>query len=86
MTWRIEFRPSARAELLAFDRPVQDRVLRSLDRLAIDPRSAPNVKALKGANRYRLRGGIWRMIYTLHDDVMVVLVLRIAHRREAYRP
>lgn len=86
MTWRIEFRPSARAELLACDRPVQDRILRSLDRLATDPRLAPNVKALTGANRFRLRVGDWRVIYTLRDDVLVVLVLRIAHRREAYRP
>ena len=85
MTWRIDFRASARAELLALERPVQTRILRSLDRLAADPRGAPNVKALKGSDRYRLRVGDWRVIYTLHDDVLLILVLRIGHRREAYR-
>ena len=85
LTWRIEFLPSARAELLALDRPVQARILRSLHRLAAAPRSAANVKALKGNARYRLRVGDWRVIYTLLDDVLVVLVVRIAHRREAYR-
>jgi len=85
VTWRIEFLPSARAELLALDRPVQARILRSLHRLAAAPRSAANVKALRGDARYRLRVGDWRVIYILLDDVLVVLVVRIAHRREAYR-
>jgi len=66
--------------LLALDRPVQARILRSLHRLAAAPRSAANVKALKGNARYRLRVGDWRVIYTLLDDVLVVLVVRIAHR------
>jgi mRNA interferase RelE/StbE len=74
----------ARVELLAHDRTVQARVLRSLERLASDPRTAANVKAM-GHGRYRLRVGNWRVIYTLHDDALVVLVLRVAHRREAYR-
>jgi mRNA interferase RelE/StbE len=85
VTWQIEFLPSARAELLALDRPVQARILRSLHRLAAAPRSAANVKALKGHARYRLRVGDWRVIYALREDMPVVLVLRIAHRREAYR-
>jgi mRNA interferase RelE/StbE len=85
VTWRIEFQASARAELLALDRPVQERVLRSLHRLAADPRAAAGVKAMKGSDRYRLRVGDWRVIYALHDDVLTVLVVRIAHRREVYR-
>ncbi len=40
---------------------------------------------MSGGNRYRLRVGDWRVIYTLHDDVLLVLVVRVAHRREAYR-
>jgi mRNA interferase RelE/StbE len=85
VTWRVEFRSSARAELLALDRTVQARVLRSLAKLADDPRSATTVKAMKGSDRYRLRVGDWRVIYTLHDDILLVLVVRVAHWREAYR-
>lgn len=85
MTWRVEFRPAARAELLKLDRPVQARVLRSLHRLAADPRSASNVKALTGGDEYRLRVGDWRVVFTLHDDVLTVLVVRIAHRGDVYR-
>jgi mRNA interferase RelE/StbE len=85
VTWQIEFLPSARAELLALDSPVQARILRSLYRLAATPRSAANVRALRGDVRFRLRVGDWRVIYKLLDDVLVVLVLRVAHRREVYR-
>jgi mRNA interferase RelE/StbE len=45
----------------------------------------PNVKALQGQPGYRLRVGDWRVIYTLQDEVLTVLIIRIAHRREAYR-
>jgi mRNA interferase RelE/StbE len=40
---------------------------------------------VKGDVTYRLRVGDWRVIYALQDEVMVVLVVRVAHRREAYR-
>jgi mRNA interferase RelE/StbE len=43
------------------------------------------VKALKRHDRYRLRVGDWRVIYTLQQDALVVLVVRIGHRREVYR-
>jgi mRNA interferase RelE/StbE len=43
------------------------------------------VTALKGGDTYRLRVGDWRVIYTLHGDVMMVLVVRVGHRREVYR-
>lgn len=84
MNWQVEFQADARAELLALDRSVQTRVLRGLDKLARNPRSAANVKAI-GGNEYRLRVGDWRIIYTLHDNVMTILVVRIGHRREVYR-
>jgi mRNA interferase RelE/StbE len=49
------------------------------------PVAARNVKALQGQPSYRLRVGDWRVIYTLRDEVLTVMVVRIAHRREAYR-
>jgi mRNA interferase RelE/StbE len=43
------------------------------------------VKALKGSDEYRLRVGDWRVVYALLDEVLTVLVLRIANRRDVYR-
>jgi mRNA-degrading endonuclease RelE of RelBE toxin-antitoxin system len=55
VNWRVEFRPSARAELLALDRTVQARIVRGVAKLSADPRTASGVKALKGSDHYRLR-------------------------------
>jgi mRNA interferase RelE/StbE len=83
--WQIAFEPGARRELRSLDRPIQERILKSLAGLAANPHTAPNVKALQGRPGYRIRVGDWRVIYTLQDEVLTVLVIRIAHRREAYR-
>ncbi len=85
MPWEVDFEPSARRAFRGLDRSVQQRILKSLAGLAADPRAAQNVKTLQGQPGYRLRVGDWRVIYTLKDDVLTVLVIRIAHRREAYR-
>ncbi len=79
MTWRAEFDDPARADPRAPDRPVQARIVRTLEKLAA------NVKALRGGDRYRLLVGDWRVIYSLHDDVLLVLVPRVGHRREVHR-
>lgn len=70
---------------MAPDRTVQRRIARALVRLAAEPLRLPNVTRLAGADEYRLHVGDWRVVYTLCDDVLTVLVIRIAHRREVYR-
>ena len=84
MTWRLALRPSAQRELDGLDPPARGRIQRALLRLATNPRRTPNVKAMTDGN-YRLRVGDWRIVYALRDDVLVVLVLRVGHRREVYR-
>jgi len=85
VSWTVRYAREAERDIDALDPQVRQRILLAIGNLARDPRSAPNVKAMKGANGYRLRVGDWRVIYTLHDDVLVVLIVRVAHRREAYR-
>lgn len=85
MTWTIRYARAAERAIDTLDPAVRRRVLAAIGSLACDPYAAPNVKALHGAAQYRLRVGDWRVIYTLHDDALVVLVLRVAHRREVYR-
>ena len=85
MTWTIRYEREAERAIDALDPVARRRILIAIGRLAADPRGAGNVKALRGSDNYRLRAGDWRVIYTLRDDVLVVLVLRVAHRREVYR-
>lgn len=85
MTWKIVYERQAKKSLDALDPQTRRRVLAGIDGLAANPRAAASIKALQGEPGYRLRVGGWRVIYTLHDDILTVLVIRIAHRREAYR-
>lgn len=83
--WKLEFTASARRDLRRLDEAVRQRVFRAIAALANDPFASQNVRALAGADGYRLRVGDWRVLYRLDGDRLIVLVVRIAHRREVYR-
>ncbi len=85
MTWTVRFTPEAERQADALDPPIRRRIAERLAHLARDPRVAASVKALAGGTLYRLRVGDWRVIYSLQDDVLLVLVLRVGHRRDVYR-
>jgi mRNA interferase RelE/StbE len=53
--------------------------------LAEDPRPPKATKLVGYRNRWRVRSGDYRILYEIHDDVLTVLVIRVAHRREVYR-
>jgi mRNA interferase RelE/StbE len=61
------------------------RVRRRLDELTRDPIGAPNAKKLTGHPGFRLRVGDWRIVYLLHNDRLVVQIIRIASRGEVYK-
>ena len=79
MTYTIEFDRSAEKEMLALPRLVRDRIGGAIEKLAVDPFAATNVKALKGGG-YRLRVGDYRVLYKLKSEVLVVYVVKVAHR------
>lgn len=85
MPWDIKFEPAARRALKSLDKPIQKRVLKALTTLAANPTTAANVKALQNLPAFRLRVGDWRVIYTLENEILTILIIRIAHRRDAYR-
>ena len=86
MAYVVEFAPAARRQLRKLDRPVQKRILRRVERLESQPHPRTGEK-LKGTTEplYRVREGDYRIIYTIEDDRLIVLVVRIAHRSEVYR-
>jgi mRNA interferase RelE/StbE len=80
----VEFLPSAAKSLAKLDLAVRRRIARRTDRLATDPRAGA-VK-LRGADDvWRARVGDDRILYQVADDRLVVLVIRIGHRRDVYR-
>ena len=63
---------------------MRERVRSAIDGLATDPRPAGCVK-LAGRDDYRVRVGEYRVVYAVDDAERVVIVARIAHRRDVYR-
>jgi mRNA interferase RelE/StbE len=83
--YRIELKRSAERDLAALEHRDRLRVARKIDALANNPRP-PDAEKLKGPERlWRIRAGDYRVIYTIRNKVLLVLVIRIGHRREVYR-
>jgi mRNA interferase RelE/StbE len=83
--YAIIVKPSADRALQRLPKAVQWRIVAALKQLAAEPRP-PGVKKLAGAeNLWRLRAGDYRIVYEIHEAQVVVLVLRIAHRKDVYR-
>ncbi len=81
--YRIELRPAAVRALHNLDPPIRTRVQGAIALLAHDPRP-PAARALKGRPGLRVRVGDYRVIYTVRDDVLLVVVVTLGHRREIY--
>src|SRR4051794_16463867 len=83
--YRVEIDRTALKQLSALPREDQERIAAHVNALADDPRPH-GVEKLKGfVDQYRIRVGSYRVIYTIRDDRLIVLVLRIGHRRDVYR-
>lgn len=85
---RYEVQVARRAvkALARLPRREQQRIRAAIDLLADEPRP-PGCVALKGEERaYRVRVGDYRIVYEVYDDRLVVLLVRVGHRRDIYRP
>ena len=83
-TYRIELRPAAARALRKLDPAVRPRIQGAIGLLADDPRP-PASRPLRGRPGYRVRVGDYRIIASIEDDVVRILIVCVAHRREAYR-
>jgi len=62
---------------------VADTLLDTIEKLAVDPRPE-GCKKLKGRSGYRVRKGDYRIIYDIQDDVLIIEVVAVGHRRQIY--
>ena len=84
MTYTIEILRSAQKQLAKIERREQQRVVEKIRMLAENPHP-PGCKKLTPRSAWRIRIGDYRVIYEIHDDRLMVLVVTIGHRKEAYR-
>jgi len=85
LPYEIEFKPSAEKDFSKLERDAQKRILEKIKSLASDPRPRGVEKLSGHKNRWRIRVGRFRIIYQVFEDKLVILVLRIADRKEIYR-
>ena len=82
--YRIEFRRKAIKDLHRLSRQDQRRIADAIDQLAKNPRP-PGSTQLRNRDGWRIRVGTYRVLYTIEDERLLVLVVKIGHRREVYR-
>jgi mRNA interferase RelE/StbE len=82
--YRVEVRPAAFRAMRKLDLGVRPRIEGAIALLAEDPRP-PASRPLRGRPGYRVRVGDYRIIYTIQQDVLLIVVVALGHRRDAYR-
>ena len=84
MTYRVEVAPAALRRLRKLDPPARRRVQAAIELLADQPRPSGAKKLGGGEGEWRVRTGDYRIVYEVHDNVLLVLVVAVGHRREIY--
>ena len=85
MKYRIEVKRSAAKALKKIPKPDRRRISEKIDSLAEELPSPESTK-LKGENPFhRIRVGDYRIIYEIQDEVLVILIVKVGHRKDIYR-
>jgi mRNA interferase RelE/StbE len=84
-TYRIEIEPAAWRQLMKLGDETQEAVTNAIEALELNPRPAGSKKLKDEKGRYRIRIGDFRVVYEIHDGVLVILIVRVGNRREVYR-
>ena len=82
MTYEIIFSDAALKQLKKLEKSTQERIISTLERIRIRPQSY--VTKLVGDSVYRLRVGDYRLILDIDEGILVVLVIKVGHRKKIY--
>ena len=87
MAYQVEFTTAAAKELRKLRTSIQPKLMKSIngriDGLAADPRP-PGAEKLEGYDYWRVRAGDYRIVYSIEDELLTVLVIKIGNRRDIY--
>jgi mRNA interferase RelE/StbE len=83
MTYRIFIDPPALKSLKRLDPPIRGRIEAAIDALSENPRPR-GCKKLTGVDAWRIRVSDWRIVYSIADGALVVVVVKVGHRRDVY--
>jgi len=83
--YAIEIAPAAERAIKKLSADIQKRIIKAILSLEDEPRPS-GIRKLSGEdNLYRIRVGDYRIVYQIRDDVLIVIIVRVGHRREVYR-
>jgi mRNA interferase RelE/StbE len=80
--YKIEIKKSVLKTLRRLDSQTLDKVKKAIDKLAHDPRPFGYKKLVDEEGLYRIRVGNYRIIYEIHDQILLIVILRVAKRNE----
>ena len=85
MQYSVEYRPAVLKNLKQFPKRDLVKIKKKLEELGGNLPS-PNTTKMKGSNPFhKVRSGDYRIIYEIHDDRLVILVVKIGHRKDVYK-
>lgn len=84
MTYEILIEKSAKKSLVKISKPEQGKIIKVIENLASSPRPHGS-KKLSGRDAWRIRIGNYRVIYEIHNHMLVILVISIGDRKQVYR-
>ena len=83
--YKVSIKRSAVKEIEAIpQKKERQRIIRRIGQLAEDPRP-PGSKKLSGNDKYRVRQGSYRIVYSIEDNELIVVVVKVRHRKNVYR-
>ncbi len=83
-SYEVQFRKSVSKDLDPVPKRDVQRIVAAITSLADNPRP-PQARKLTGSEKYRLRCGVYRVLYEIRDDVLVVCIVKVGHRKDVYR-
>jgi mRNA interferase RelE/StbE len=85
VTYKIEFTKAAKKQLTALPKADIKKIAKKIDRLAAIPFPSDCKKLEEEDDIYRVRQGDYRILYSVFEKKLIVLILKVGHRREIYR-
>jgi mRNA interferase RelE/StbE len=82
--YKIEIKKSAVKELNNLPVSELKRIVQKIQNLTEDPRP-PGCKKLTAEEKYRIRSGNYRILYIIEDEILIIYIVKIGHRRDVYR-
>ena len=82
--YRIYIKPAAVKELQKIPKPDVNKIIEKIRSLSSNPRP-PGCEKLSADEKYRVRQGRYRIVYSIEDDQLVVFIIKISHRKDVYR-